>query len=193
MYDQRQGDPVTSPSTRNIFTRAPLDQGWLWLALASLLLAGDFATGREIHFPLFFAIPIILAAWNGSRVIALALAVAMPAARFALNFAWAGPWSITNAGVNEMINALGFLGLVALISRLALLHSALNRRVKSLEGVLPICSFCKRIRDRDERWIPLESYLASHSAAELTHGVCVDCANEHYPGVLAPKPGDAQP
>jgi hypothetical protein len=48
--------------------------------------------------------------------------------------------------------------------------------VKQLSGLLPICSYCKRIRrDDGDYWQQLESYLSDHSEAEFSHGVCPDC------------------
>jgi PAS domain S-box-containing protein len=47
--------------------------------------------------------------------------------------------------------------------------------VKSLRGLLPICSSCKKIRDDHGYWNQLESYLAEHTEAEFTHGICPDC------------------
>lgn len=48
--------------------------------------------------------------------------------------------------------------------------------LKILEGMLPICSVCKSIRDEDGSWVKLESYLHGHSEASFTHGYCPDCA-----------------
>lgn len=48
-------------------------------------------------------------------------------------------------------------------------------KVKSLRGLLPICASCKKIRDDRGYWNQLESYLAEHTDAEFTHGICPDC------------------
>lgn len=47
--------------------------------------------------------------------------------------------------------------------------------VKQLSGLLPICSYCKRIRDDRDYWQQLETYLGDHSEAEFSHGVCPEC------------------
>lgn len=47
--------------------------------------------------------------------------------------------------------------------------------VKQLSGLLPICSYCKRIRDDRDYWQQLEIYLGDHSEAEFSHGVCPEC------------------
>jgi CheY-like chemotaxis protein len=60
------------------------------------------------------------------------------------------------------------------------LQEALDR-VKRLEGLLPICMYCKRIRDDGDSWQRLESYIESHSDAVFSHSLCKKCATEHYP------------
>lgn len=53
--------------------------------------------------------------------------------------------------------------------------------VKTLGGMLPICSHCKKIRDDKGYWNQLEAYLNEHTDAEFTHGICPDCAKEVFP------------
>jgi sigma-B regulation protein RsbU (phosphoserine phosphatase) len=47
--------------------------------------------------------------------------------------------------------------------------------VKQLQGLLPICSYCKRIRGDDQYWQQIESYIADHSDAQFSHGICPPC------------------
>ncbi|GEM_PF-1324294 len=60
------------------------------------------------------------------------------------------------------------------------LQDALNK-VKTLSGLLPICAFCKNIRDDGGYWHQVEAYIKEHSEANFSHGVCPDCAQKHYP------------
>lgn len=55
--------------------------------------------------------------------------------------------------------------------------------VKALSGLLPICSYCKKIRDDDGYWQRLEGYIESHSSAQFSHGICNDCLSENFPEV----------
>lgn len=71
------------------------------------------------------------------------------------------------------------------------LQGALHQ-VKTLQGLLPICSFCHRIRNAEGNWEPLESYLSSHTEPGFTHSFCPDCAEKHYraetaSGTASPK------
>jgi len=60
------------------------------------------------------------------------------------------------------------------------LQTALER-VKTLSGMLPICASCKKIRDDQGYWNQIESYIAKHSEAEFSHGICPECARKLYP------------
>jgi hypothetical protein len=62
---------------------------------------------------------------------------------------------------------------------IAELHSSL-KKVKMLSGFLPICACCKKIRDDGGYWNQIESYIRDHSEVEFSHGICPECANEHY-------------
>jgi PAS domain S-box-containing protein len=53
--------------------------------------------------------------------------------------------------------------------------------VKTLSGLLPICSHCKKIRDDKGYWSQIETYIHRHSGAEFSHGICPECAKKHYP------------
>ena len=57
----------------------------------------------------------------------------------------------------------------------------LLKEIKVLEELLPICSGCKRIRDDDGKWWPLETYIASHTDSDFTHTICPDCKDVFYP------------
>lgn len=56
-----------------------------------------------------------------------------------------------------------------------------REKVKVLQGLLPICSSCKKIRDEKGVWRPLEAYIAEKSEADFTHGVCPECMARLYP------------
>ena len=54
-------------------------------------------------------------------------------------------------------------------------------KVKKLEGFLPICSHCKKIRDDKGYWNQIEGYIRDHSDAEFSHSICPECAVKYYP------------
>lgn len=53
--------------------------------------------------------------------------------------------------------------------------------IKTLNGLLPICSHCKKIRDDEGYWNQVETYVSKYTGAEFSHGLCPDCAREIYP------------
>lgn len=57
------------------------------------------------------------------------------------------------------------------------------KEVKVLRGLIPICASCKKIRNDGGFWQQLEEYLAEHSEAEFSHGLCQPCIKKLYPGV----------
>jgi hypothetical protein len=59
-----------------------------------------------------------------------------------------------------------------------------QRQIKVLEGMLPICSFCKRIRDQQGEWRKLETFISERSSARFSHTFCEQCGSIHYPGVF---------
>ena len=77
----------------------------------------------------------------------------------------------------------------AIICALCIVVVSLTRRflneIRYLEGLLSVCSFCKKIRSGKE-WISIEKYIQDHSAAEFSHGVCPDCAEKYYGDFVRP-------
>jgi hypothetical protein len=59
--------------------------------------------------------------------------------------------------------------------RLRLDLEAANAQVRQLEGIIPICMYCKKIRDDANSWHRIEQYLAQHSQASFSHGICPEC------------------
>jgi diguanylate cyclase len=59
--------------------------------------------------------------------------------------------------------------------------------VKKLEGIIPICGICKKIRNDEESWEQLEQYISEHSEALFSHGLCPDCFEKEMTGIRAMK------
>ncbi len=70
--------------------------------------------------------------------------------------------------------SLGWIVIVCFTNKL------LNK-IRHLEGFLPICASCKKIRDNNGRWNQMESYIKDHSEAEFSHSICPECAKKLYP------------
>jgi hypothetical protein len=62
--------------------------------------------------------------------------------------------------------------------------------VKVLQGLLPICSYCKRIRDDKNYWRQLETYFSDHSGVVFSHGICPECYEQHWKQELSQAAAD---
>ena len=96
------------------------------------------------------------------------------------------PWSLTFAIFGGLLCSLS--GKIKQANKeksklIIELQDALEE-VKTLSGLIPICSFCKKIRDDNGYWNQIESYIKEHSEAEFSHGICPECAKKQYPEYL---------
>lgn len=149
--------------------------------LAILLL--DFWSGPLLMFPILFIIPVVLSAWYCSARLAYALAVLLPLGRFLIAVFTDVPGSVIAGAANSLIRGATLSFIAFLVT-----HTARqSREIKVLRGLLPICMFCKRIRNEGESWQQLEAYIAEHSEADFTHGLCPECAHKHYGDLIDTK------
>jgi PAS domain S-box-containing protein len=81
--------------------------------------------------------------------------------------------SVLFRDISERRNAEGERERLILELQAALAH------VRTLRGLIPICAWCKKIRNDHGYWEQLEMYLKNHSEADFTHGMCPDCARKH--------------
>lgn len=69
---------------------------------------------------------------------------------------------------------------------------SLQRAVRALEGLIPICSYCKSVRDDRDYWQQVDAYITSRTQAVFSHGICPKCYEEHVkPQLDALSRGDA--
>ena len=78
--------------------------------------------------------------------------------------------------VEALMEGSYIIGLAAFSIYLSL---RLLRQLKFLEGFLPICTSCKKIR-KDEEWESIEQYMNDHSEAFFSHGLCPECAEKYH-------------
>ena len=84
----------------------------------------------------------------------------------------------------EIIIELSIFFIVMLFE--AVLLKNLYKRIRLLEGFLPICANCKKIRNTEDQWEQIEKYITKHSLAQFSHGICPDCARQLYPDLYKP-------
>ncbi len=70
---------------------------------------------------------------------------------------------------------------IKLLKRTKELEELNEKLNKTLNGIIPICASCKKIRDDEGYWNQIESYIRDHSMADFSHCVCPECAKKLYP------------
>jgi hypothetical protein len=73
-----------------------------------------------------------------------------------------------------------------------LVFRKLYKRIKVLEGFIPICAKCKKIRNAKDQWEQMEKYITQHSLATFSHSICPDCLKQLYPDFYNSKMKTAQ-
>ena len=157
------------------------------IAIAALALTVDIATGHDVRFPILFVIPALTTAWYSRPAVAYGIALLLPITRHGFFFGW--HWQpLSELFILNTTIAISVLLLVSYLTvRTAGQTRALAKRVKQLEGLLPICMHCHQIRDNQETWHQLESYITDHSEAQFSHGICPVCQLKYYSDFFAPK------
>lgn len=153
----------------------PIRKRWgLPLAMGLLLLVGwlEAHTPVTLTFSSFYIAPVALAAWTGGRAwgLGFALLTGLTWLRADLAMAQAGPEAHAFRAVSVANHLLAY-GLAAWL--VARLRGALEE-VRNLQGLLPVCAWCRKVRDDQGLWTGVEAYLQGQGA-KLTHGICPDC------------------
>ena len=122
--------------------------------------------------------------FHGGRVV-LASALSMQ------HWADADAWlqTIGDLEVSFFMVALFVSFLLASLEVRNLELSTALTEVQTLAGLLPICAWCKKVRNDEGYWQKVEDYLATHSQIRFTHGICTDCYREHREAAQAHVPG----
>jgi len=74
-----------------------------------------------------------------------------------------------------------------------LLSIKLYKRIRILEGFIPICAKCKKVRNAENQWEQMEKYITQHSLARFSHSICPDCTKQLYPDFYSSKMKITQP
>lgn len=86
-------------------------------------------------------------------------------------------------GVDDFLTKPLDIEVLRLRLRVAERIVSLTERVRTLEGILPMCAYCRRIRDEKGEYSSLEDLVSAKTSAQFSHGVCPDCAEQHFPDV----------
>jgi hypothetical protein len=166
---------------------------WLWglVALVSMIIIGfiDLITGYELNFFVFYFIPISIIAWYIGPITSIWMSILCAVVWFGVDVLSGHVHSLHFYAVwNTMVRLVSFIAIGLALSKIRQLldrqhrlsedlHRSLSE-VKVLETFLPICSYCKKIRDQEGIWQQLEKYIGEHSNTQFSHGFCPECAKK---------------
>ena len=179
------------PPTEYFFERFPWNNQWILFCVALVVSGFDYLAGPIVFFPILFVIPVALLAWNCGLRTALGLGAALCIIRFSIQYAWGIPYTLHVAIINATVRLAVLFFITFLCGKLSEQTQALRARVRTLEGILPTCGFCKDIRDEAGNWHQIEEYVTSRSEARFSHGVCPKCAALHYGEAFTPETKDS--
>jgi hypothetical protein len=181
-----------------MLTTHPL-KPWQWLIVTFIILLAityvDYLTGYEFQFFLFYFFPISIAALRTRRTGAYGIALASAFcwlmadiySQHSYSLEWFRIWNTFIRLASFLIVAELLIKTYSLLSEQRRLNDDLSHaleQVKLLQGLLPVCSSCKRIRNNEGQWEQMEFYIQQHSEADFTHGICPECSRRLYPGLI---------
>lgn len=167
-----------------------------WLVVAACIIMSlavdwlDYTTGEEYELFILYYIPVGIIAWQVGRTVGLLMSIFCAATWFQSDFLTHQHYSLLVGSWDTSMRLISFAALAWTLSQV---RTELTRekklnteladamaQIKTLTGILPMCSFCRRIRDDSRRWVHLEAYITRHSEAQVSHGLCPTCYKRYY-------------
>lgn len=142
------------------------------LALGVLIFTMDLLTPMGVALPMLYPGIVLLGLWSPHPKFAL-VAATMASIFSVLDLLLSPAGGIVRIGITNRLMALIIIWTTAF---LVLRYKRAEQATKVLRGLLPICAWCKKIRDDKGYWKQLEEYMEQHSEAHFTHGMCAECA-----------------
>jgi len=174
----------------------------LMLGAGAVVTLVDLAAGASISLSSVYVVFVVAAAWEWGRLSALLTSLLSVGAALLSNHAIHVEWLAASEPGARPPGALWWTALARLVvyalvglavstlraemrerdALVAQLRQALAE-IRVLEGLLPICAWCKRIRDEEQGgvWLNVESYIARKTSAQFTHGICPECVTKIGP------------
>ena len=160
-------------------------------AILVLIGIGDYLSGVDIIFSMFYLIPVSAMTWRAGRTAGIIASSVCAICWSVVDYFGRPVFQPATASWNIAIQFVTFVVYAVVLSKVKTdivqqrvmneeLQSALSE-VKKLSGVLPICAWCKKIRDSDGSWHQLEAFLVTHSEVDFTHSICPECKKSFFP------------
>lgn len=159
----------------------PLSWGLTVILIAAIFFADPLISlGPTVG--ILYAIPVaIIGFWSSSKESHLVVITAAICTALLLFTLFMGSPSVLHDDMlNRVFSIIAIWGIViASLSR-----KRMAREVKSLRGLLSMCSYCRRVRDSKDQWTTLEQLVYTHTQADFSHGICPDCLPKHFPETI---------
>jgi K+-sensing histidine kinase KdpD len=164
----------------------------IWAGIIALSLCIgiiDYISGYELNFFVFYFIPVCITAWYLGLVPSVVISIICATIWFLSDYYTGHEYSQNIYAIwNTYIRMMSFFAVGWILARLREilkkekktsqdLRQAISE-VKVLEGLLPICASCKKIRNDKGEWQRLEAYIEQKTNAEFTHGMCPQCGKK---------------
>jgi hypothetical protein len=142
------------------------------VVLGMTVLALDLLTPMGVAIPMLYSGLVLLGLWSPHPRFTIITTI-MATVFSILGLLVSPPGGVVWIGITNRLMALLLLWVTAI---LVLRHKHVEQTTKVLHGLLPICAWCKKIRDDEGYWKRLEDYMEQHTEAHFTHGMCTECA-----------------
>lgn len=161
---------------------------WICLSWTGVIIIGliDWVSGYDLTFFVFFFLPVSIAAWFIGLGASMATAFLSAVVWFWADFQsghlhsshFSAVWNTTNRLAAFILIGWAVSKIRELLDRQQKLVVQLQQslaEIKVLEGFLPICCACKKIRNQQGQWEQMESYITKHTGTTFSHGYCPQC------------------
>ena len=151
--------------------------------LVLIILGLDVLVPLGTEVSLLYLIPLgFVAMWSSPKQSTHVLVIAAVCAVLTwVGFFLTPPHAVWSAVANRLL-AVTVIGFTVMLS---VSRKRAEDDLTVLRGLLPICSYCKKIRDDRGSWEQMERYIADRSQADFSHGMCPDCEEKHFPDIFS--------
>lgn len=158
------------------------------IGLVLVIFVLDVFLATDIAIGMLYVAPVAwMALWSSKHDTPLMVTTAIGCTVFTIVGFLLHPAGILWIG---FINRLMACFMIWLTTVLSITRKRAEEETKILRGFLPICSYCKKIRDDTGYWERMEVYISAHSQAHFSHGICPECGEAHFPALSrAHRPG----
>jgi hypothetical protein len=176
---------------KNVTFTSPITSTGPWSLLLITCFLMFLVFAFDALLPLGIAVPILYVAplacltlWSSSKDSHVVITAACICTGLIVTGFFLSPPRLRSLSI---VNYAMTLGVMWVMTVLSVLRKKVEREVNLLRALLPICSYCKNIRNDKGSWQHIEAYIAAQNRVDLTYGMCPHCAAKEFPEVFIEK------